>query len=188
MDVDYDVYAEGEAELGWLNGQFEVKSTADFSLDELLMQLIGDLHRRLLSSSAEAAHLKVIGLCDGSYAVANLVMQFPRPGTFSSSSSLTNVANIVVNARVAPILNNSNSSCGKRDQPDLPTNRSAVFRVTMQSFRPAAPSQLTASEEQSLFAPRTNTDFTPHTKHGSRFRRAKSNLGTTIRAGVNHSA
>ena len=101
MEVDYDVYAEGEAELGWLNSQVTIEADTAFSLDELLMKLIGDLHDRLVASESEAAHLKVIGLCDQSYAVANVVSNVTGPELSLASSSQTRHANVVVNARVA---------------------------------------------------------------------------------------
>ena len=101
MEVDYDIYAEGEAELGWLNSQVVLESTQDFDLDAFLMDLIQRLHARLLSSSAEAAHLKVIGLCESSYAVANLVSNATGPELSLASNSQTLSANVVVNARVA---------------------------------------------------------------------------------------
>ena len=40
MDVDYDIYAEGEAELGWLNSQIRVTTAQPFELDELLLDII----------------------------------------------------------------------------------------------------------------------------------------------------
>lgn len=101
MDVDYDVYAEGEAELGWLNSQVAITSASPFELDDLLMDLIAQLHGRLLESSAETAHLKVIGLCDASYAVANLVSNATGPELSLASLAQTLAANVVVNARVA---------------------------------------------------------------------------------------
>jgi Ni2+-binding GTPase involved in maturation of urease and hydrogenase len=101
MDVDYDVYAEGEAELGWLNSQVEIQSEREFLLDEMLMQLIRRLHGRLMQLEAEAAHLKVIGLCDTSYAVANVVSNQTGPELSLASGTRTKTANIVVNARVA---------------------------------------------------------------------------------------
>ena len=36
MDVDYDTYAVGEAELGWLNSSLSVSAPGQFNLDELL--------------------------------------------------------------------------------------------------------------------------------------------------------
>ena len=139
MEVDYDVYAEGEAELGWLNSQVTVNSNSDFSLDELLVELIGSLHQRLLTSNSEAAHLKVIGLCDVSYAVANLVSNATGPELSLASSAKTTVANVVVNARVATdpaelesiVREELDSVCSARGL------RHEV--VSLQSFRPGRP-------------------------------------------------
>ncbi|MCA8992059.1 MAG: cobalamin biosynthesis protein P47K [Planctomycetaceae bacterium] len=100
MEVDYDVYAEGEAELGWLNSQVTVESDSEFALDELLVELIGNLHERLVATESEAAHLKVIGLSDASYAVANLVSNATGPELSLASKTTTKSANVVVNARV----------------------------------------------------------------------------------------
>lgn len=139
MEVDYDVYAEGEAELGWLNSQVFVQSTGEFELDTFLMDLIARLHGRLLTSSAEAAHLKVIGLCEGSYAVANLVSNATGPELSLASNSRTPSANVVVNARVAT----DPAELEKIVREELAAT-SAELRLThnvvsLQSFRPGRP-------------------------------------------------
>ncbi len=101
MEVDYDIYAEGEAELGWLNSQVNVESGQAFDLDALLLDIIGRLHERFIGTGAEAAHLKTIGLCDGSYAVANLISNSTGPELSLASKTMTKAAHVVVNARVA---------------------------------------------------------------------------------------
>lgn len=139
MEVDYDVYAEGEAELGWLNSQVVVQSTSEFELDTFLMDLIARLHGRLLTSSAEAAHLKVIGLCEGSYAVANLVSNATGPELSLASNSRTPSANVVVNARVAadPV------ELEKIVREELAATSAELGLthtvVSLQSFRPGRP-------------------------------------------------
>src|SRR4051794_24220042 len=40
MELDYDVYAEGEAELGWLNSSLSVLAPREFALDDLLLFII----------------------------------------------------------------------------------------------------------------------------------------------------
>ncbi len=139
MEVDYDVYAEGEAELGWLNSQVTVRSDSEFSLDELLMDLIGRLHGRLLSSDSEAAHLKVIGLCDVSYAVANLVSNATGPELSLASSARTPSAHVVVNARVAT----DPAELEAIVRAELANACAAVNLshevVSLQSFRPGRP-------------------------------------------------
>lgn len=56
MAIDYDLYAEGEALLGWLNATVAISGSV-FDANELLRDLAGDLCRRL--EGAEIAHLKM---------------------------------------------------------------------------------------------------------------------------------
>jgi len=139
MEVDYDIYAEGEAELGWLNSQVVVESPKNFALDALLMDLIRRLHGRLLASSAEAAHLKVIGLCDASYAVANVVSNQTGPELSLASGTNTTTANVVVNARVAV----DPAELETMVREELASATSAIGAtqnvISLQSFRPGRP-------------------------------------------------
>lgn len=101
LELDYDVYAAGEAELGWLNSSLKVTSEAPFELDSLLLGIVQRLKDRLATTSAETAHLKTIGLWEGAYGVANLVSS-DSPAVMSLPSHCrTKEADVVVNARVA---------------------------------------------------------------------------------------
>ncbi len=139
MDLDYDVYAEGEAELGWLNSQATVTASAAFDLDLFLLDLIRRLYQRLAASGSETAHLKTIGLVDSSYAVANLVSSFTEPELSLPSNCRVCSAHVVVNARVAadPVLLEAfvreelAAACCK-------ANATHVIN-TLQSFRPGRP-------------------------------------------------
>jgi G3E family GTPase len=101
MDVDYDIYAEGEAELGWLNSSMVVKSSQPFALDALLLEIVKRLQESLAEIDAETAHLKTIGLWEGSYGVANLVSSSSQPELSLPSNCQVREASVVVNARVA---------------------------------------------------------------------------------------
>jgi G3E family GTPase len=101
MELDYDTYAEGEAELGWLNSSLHVSAAAPFSLDELLLDLITSLRDSLAGIGAETAHLKAIGMADGLYGVANLVSSFSPPELSVASRGIVPEAQLVINARVA---------------------------------------------------------------------------------------
>lgn len=139
MEVDYDVYAEGEAELGWLNSQVNVESASPFSLDEVLIDLIGQLHARLVASDSEAAHLKVIGLCDVSYAVANLVSNVTGPELSLASSATTKQANVVVNARVATDPTDLERIVREELAKLCESRRLTHQVVSLQSFKPGRP-------------------------------------------------
>ena len=139
MEVDYDIYAEGEAELGWLNSQVVVESKLEFDLDEFLIDLISRLHSRLLASNAEAAHLKVIGLSDASYAVANVVSNLTGPELSLASGTKTTAANVVVNARVA--IDPADLEIMVREELAAAAEFIGVSQnvVSLQSFRPGRP-------------------------------------------------
>src|SRR5205823_13499623 len=71
LAIDYDTYAEGEAELGWLNCTAAVRPSRPIDLDDLLMDVIVRLRIALAGHGAEVAHLKVIGLSGDGFGVAN---------------------------------------------------------------------------------------------------------------------
>lgn len=139
MELDYDVYAEGEAELGWLNSQALVESAAAFDLDALLVDIISRLRTRLAASQAETAHLKTIGLTDGFYAVANLVSSFTSPELSLPSQAQVRSANVVVNARVA-IDPDELATAVRAELAAACAAIAATHRIdTLQSFRPGRP-------------------------------------------------
>ena len=74
MEVDYQLYAEGEALLGWLNATVQLTSAAGFNSEPVLHAVATGIQRRL--AGAEIAHLKMTLSPDtglGDIAVINLV-------------------------------------------------------------------------------------------------------------------
>lgn len=100
-DVDYDVYAEGEAELGWLNSSLRVSAPERFSLDTMSLDIVRRLQQSLAASAAEPAHLKTISMSEGDHAVANLVSSDSPPVLSLASGAHALQADVIVNARVA---------------------------------------------------------------------------------------
>jgi Ni2+-binding GTPase involved in maturation of urease and hydrogenase len=101
LDIDYDVYAEGEAEMGWLNAAAQVTASKPFDLDAMLMKLVGRLRESFGNEGLEPGHLKVIGLREGSFGVANLVSSNREPELSLPSLGQVEEAEVIVNARVA---------------------------------------------------------------------------------------
>ncbi len=139
LDIDYDTYAEGEAELGWLNSSLPVEADAEFDLDGLLMDVVGRLGEELRRQEAEVAHLKAIGLGETSFGVANLVSSASVPELSLPSRARVRSLELIVNARVAvdpAVL----EALVRRIVPEVCAGRGAraEFR-TMQSFRPGRP-------------------------------------------------
>lgn len=69
MDVDYQVYGQGEALMGWLNATLRVSAPAPFDGNRLLTDLAARLRAQLQRAAAEVAHLKMT-LAPGADALA----------------------------------------------------------------------------------------------------------------------
>ncbi len=59
MDVDYDVYAAGEALLGWVNIKGMVSGEDEFDGNALIADLAARLRSRMATQGGEVAHLKM---------------------------------------------------------------------------------------------------------------------------------
>jgi hypothetical protein len=102
LDIDYDTYAEGEAELGWLNASARLTGAGPFDLDALLTAILGDLAGVCRALGGEVAHLKLIGMDDaGAFAVGNVVSSDTAPTLSLPSGLKPREAELIVNARVA---------------------------------------------------------------------------------------
>ncbi len=59
MEVDYEVYADGEALLGWLNAAYTLHTGTETDANELLRQLAESVRRKLTAGGSEVAHFKM---------------------------------------------------------------------------------------------------------------------------------
>jgi Ni2+-binding GTPase involved in maturation of urease and hydrogenase len=101
LEIDYDLYAAGEADLGWLNSRSRIASLRPLPLDDLLRALVQTLQDDLRQRGVEPAHLKVIGQADGCFGVANLVgSDQPTELSVAACCRPTHI-DLIVNARVA---------------------------------------------------------------------------------------
>jgi len=139
MDVDYAVYAEGEAELGWLNCQIKATATEPFWLDDLVERVVSGVGQGLDDAGTEIAHLKVLGQTLNSAAVANRVSSDSQTDLSLKSEIQTPSADLLVNARVAASpaqLSAIVKSVADRVAGDLKITLSVE---NIQSFRPGKP-------------------------------------------------
>src|SRR5262249_20129137 len=139
LDIDYDVYAAGEAELGWLNASAHVEAASPFALDDLLLEVVSRLGETLHGLGQEVAHLKAIGLWEGIFGVANLVSSLTTPELSLPAQTHVPEADVIVNARAAadPALLEGHV---RRVLAEACARRGARLEFhTMQSFRPGRP-------------------------------------------------
>ncbi len=139
-EVDYDIYAEGEAELGWLNCTVRLQSANEpFALDEVVLDLVERLRMACFEAQAEPAHLKVFAEAGEESAMANLVSSEVGSELSLRSQIEVDEATLTVNARVAidpamltTLVENAATALAKE-------RKLTVEIVDLQSFRPGRP-------------------------------------------------
>jgi G3E family GTPase len=139
LDIDYDVYAEGEAELGWLNSSIHVTADKPMTVDAFLLDLIQRLQDALNQLGGEVAHLKAIALSDVSFSVANLVSSASRAELSLPSRCQVKEFDLIVNARVALDPERIAELVRQKVTAACSDHGATPQFHTMQSFRPGRP-------------------------------------------------
>jgi G3E family GTPase len=98
VEVDYDVYAEGEAVLGWLNASAEVVAPGEVDWRALAVAVLDGIKQAAATRGTEIAHAKVSVTAPAGQIVANLTS---TSGEIAARGALAGAqATLVVNARV----------------------------------------------------------------------------------------
>ncbi len=100
MDVDYDIYADGEAELGWLNATVSFDSDLPMLLDEIAMSIVQQLRVRLAAINAEPGHLKILCHAGENVSVANLIDSESEAVLSVACDTEATALTAIINARV----------------------------------------------------------------------------------------
>ena len=102
MPLDYGVYAEGEAKLGWLNCTLALETDQPFDANALLLELTEGIRERCRASGEEIAHLKMTldsQLDGGQLAVISLVSTEGTPDVRESLFDRIGGGSLIVNLR-----------------------------------------------------------------------------------------
>ena len=102
LEIDYRIYAEAEAALGWLNWEIAVRLDRALTPAALVGPLLAQLDARLTEADIAIAHLKVFAHSAGGYIKASVCMNGDEPaveGRLDAPPSLGHA--IVLNLRAA---------------------------------------------------------------------------------------
>jgi G3E family GTPase len=102
MEVNYTVYADGEALLGWLNCTAQLAAAEAFDGNSFLRELAGEMQQRLRAAKAEVAHLKMTLSPDSGQwdiGVVNLVRNDFLPELSMSLTQPVRGGRLIINLR-----------------------------------------------------------------------------------------
>ncbi len=141
LDIDYDTYADGEAELGWVNLTAMIESDVAVDVDQFASQLVDRIRHRVVDSQdGQIAHLKASVLAGDTQAVANVVSNdSPVDVGLRAGRVVAGSIQVIVNARVAMDPGLLEDACrGQVDASALEMG-AAVMSVSARSLRPGRP-------------------------------------------------
>jgi G3E family GTPase len=98
-DVDYDLYADGEAALGWLNAAYRLHVASKTDWKAFCLRVLTALRSGLRARSAEAAHLKLHLRAGSSSFVANLTSSQGEPSLIGKIDESQADVQLLINVR-----------------------------------------------------------------------------------------
>jgi G3E family GTPase len=139
-EVDYDVYADGEAALGWLNAAYRLQADSEDGTDwgSFGPRLMSALRREFQDRSAEVAHLKIHLQAGSSSLVANLTSSQGEPSVRGRIEGLLDEARLLINVR-AHIEPDRLQSLVERSVQAVAGNRMTVVTEDLRCFAPSRP-------------------------------------------------
>ncbi|TWU59830.1 putative metal chaperone YciC [Rubripirellula tenax] len=141
LDIDYDTYADGEAELGWVNLTAMIQADVTVDLDTIAADLVGRIRSEVVAKhDGHIAHLKTSVLAGDTQAVANVVSNdSPVDVGLSAGRSVSGTIQVIVNARVAMDPEDLAEVCRVQVNASALACGAVVTSIAARSLRPGRP-------------------------------------------------
>ena len=145
LDINYDTYADGEAELGWVNLTANLKSETTVNLDALVKDVVRRIATQIgqaqnVSFVGEIAHLKASVLAGDTQAIANVVSNGSDVDVgLVSGRDIAGPIQIIVNARVAMDPNLLKMACQSQVETIAKEASIEVVDLKAHALRPGRP-------------------------------------------------
>ncbi|MHB1457157.1 MAG: GTP-binding protein [Armatimonadota bacterium] len=100
VDIDYDIYAEGEAMLGWLNASATITASGEIDWKALCLEILNRIQEEVSVHQAEIAHVKLSLTAETGQYMANLISTNCNPTIHGRIDGSPCTASLIINARV----------------------------------------------------------------------------------------
>lgn len=141
LEIDYDTYADGEAELGWVNLTAMLEPQAAVDLDRLAEAIVREISSPILDiDQAQIAHLKTSVLAGDTQSVANIVSNDSEVDMgLVAGRSVGGPIQVIVNARVAMDPTELERICRAKVQQVATASAISVLSIASHALRPGRP-------------------------------------------------
>ncbi|MBX7247168.1 MAG: hypothetical protein K1X53_16850 [Candidatus Sumerlaeaceae bacterium] len=138
-DIDYDAYAEGEAQLGWLNSTLQLQTDTALDVDAALLELADAVRQQFQTEAVEIAHGKFLLRGDRQTAVVNVVSNTSQPLLSQSAAERATTLDLVINLRAQAEPDVLQQGLQRCLNAWIERNNLTLLGRTGQSFKPPRP-------------------------------------------------
>jgi G3E family GTPase len=142
MDLDYDLYAEGEALLGWLNATLKVQASQAFDGNALVVRLAASLKDAVRQGGGEIAHLKATlesQDAGGQLSVVSVVSSMEEPDLRESLLDACSGGSMILNLRAEMDPESLSQIVTQAIEQENTLGYATLIREHEERFRPARP-------------------------------------------------
>lgn len=100
LDIDYKVYGEAEARLGWLNLTCELEKDETIDINSIVSVILSKIRDIFLESKNEIAHLKIYGTSEKDWLKASITSIYEDANFDKTAHILDRRWNLIINARI----------------------------------------------------------------------------------------
>ncbi|HEY5583281.1 MAG TPA: GTP-binding protein [Ruminiclostridium sp.] len=139
LDIDYTIYGEGEARLGWLNLTASLASDKSVDINMLIEKVMNQLKEEFKKSNFEIAHLKIYGVSQEDWSKASIT-SIHEEMDFSKKAIKTSTRwNVIINARVDAQPEELKALLEKLFFKVVETENIKILDLNMECFKPGKP-------------------------------------------------
>lgn len=141
LDIDYDTYAEGEAELGWVNMTALFQADHPVDLNVLAQRIVGAIAGTIVEDGdGQIAHLKSSVMGGDTQAVANVVSNEATVDVgLAAGKTVAGAIQVIVNARVAMDPDRLERICRSWVESIAAAEKLGIKSIAAHSLRPGRP-------------------------------------------------
>lgn len=139
LDIDYTIYGDAEARLGWLNLTTGIATDKNMDINEFIEKVMNELKEEFIENNFEIAHLKIYGVSEEDWSKASITSIHEEIDFSKKSEKLSSRWNVIINARIDAEPEALKDSLKKIFYSVVETKKIKILDLNMECFKPGKP-------------------------------------------------
>jgi Ni2+-binding GTPase involved in maturation of urease and hydrogenase len=139
LDIDYTMYGDAEARLGWLNLTASLVADKNVDINQLIEKIMNELKEEFIKSGFEIAHLKIYGVSEEDWCKASITTIHEELDFSKKTEKTSSRWNVIINARIDAKPEALKSSLEKIFFRAVEAENMKIKDLNMECFKPGKP-------------------------------------------------